>query len=201
MKPASSKHLVRLATIGAAVALVVTGCSSNSLVAQYQSGSNKNYISGDGTVTEIKPADRKNSVEFTAETDQGRSISRKSYQGRVVVLNFWYASCPPCRVEAPDLESLSKKYDDRGVQFIGVNVRDEADTARAFARSFKMTYPSVVDAADAKVQLALAGQRGPNATPTTMVLDQKGRVAARVLGEVNKSVLDTLISDTLKEAS
>jgi peroxiredoxin len=198
---ARTKTLAKLAMIGAVVAVAVTGCSSNSLVAQYQSGSNKNYISGDGTVTEIKPADRKNSVEFTAKTDDGTSISRKTYNGKVVVLNFWYASCPPCRVEAPDLATLSKKYDSQGVQFIGVNVRDEADTARAFDRSFKMPYPSVIDATDAKVQLALAGQRGPNATPTTMVLDQKGRVAARILGEVNKNVLDTLIGDTIKEGS
>jgi peroxiredoxin len=199
VKLSRTKSLVKMAVMGAIVAVAVTGCASNSLISQYQSGSNKNYISGDGTVTEIKPADRSKSVEFTAKTDDGTSISRKTYNGRVVVLNFWYASCPPCRLEAPDLASLSAKYKSQGVQFIGVNVRDEADTARAFDRSFKIPYPSVVDALDAKVQLALAGQRGPNATPTTMVLDQKGRVAARVLGEVNKSVLDTLISDTIKE--
>lgn len=186
--------LARLSVIGVLVAVALTGCASKPAVTQ-----NQNYISGDGTVTEIKPADRGASVEFTAKTDEGRSISRKTYEGDVVVLNFWYASCPPCRVEAPDLAALSTKYDSKGVQFIGVNVRDEADTARAFDRSFKMPYPSVIDATDAKVQLALAGQRGPNATPTTMVLDQKGRVAARVLGQVNKSVLDTLISDTMSE--
>lgn len=191
--------IIRVALASAVVAVAVAGCTSNPLAKQYTAGDNKNYISGDGTVTEIKPADRGKSIEFTATTDEGKSISRKTYDGKVVVLNFWYASCPPCRVEAPDLQALSQKYETQGVQFIGVNVRDEADTARAFDRSFKIGYPSVVDAQDAKVQLALAGQRGPNATPTTMVLDQKGRVAARVLGEVNKSVLDTLIADTISE--
>lgn len=182
------------------VAIAVTGCSSNdSLIKQYGNGTTKNYISGDGTVTEFKPQDRRDPIEFTSVTDHGNTISRKTYEGKVVVLNFWYASCPPCRLEAPDLQSLSEKYSGK-VQFIGVNVRDEADTAKAFERNFKISYPSIVDATDAKVQLALAGQRGPNATPTTIVLDQKGRVAARVLGEVNKSVLDTLISDALAEA-
>ena len=200
MKARRFTPLIRLAVMGAVVAVAVTGCASNSLV-QQNDGSNKNYIAGDGSVTELKPSDRGAKVEFTGTTDEGKSISRKSFEGRVVVLNFWYASCPPCRVEAPDLAALSKQYAAKGVQFIGVNVRDQADTARAFDRSFQMPYPSIVDATDASVQLALAGQRGPNATPTTMVLDQKGRVAARVLGEVNKSVLDTLISDTLKEGS
>jgi thiol-disulfide isomerase/thioredoxin len=200
VKPAK-KNLVRLAVLAGVALFALTGCAtSDQLAQQYGNGTNKNYISGDGTVTEIKPADRSNPVEFTSTTDEGDSISRKTYEGKVVVLNFWYASCPPCRVEAPDLEALSAKYQSKGVQFIGVNVRDEADTARAFARSFKMTYPSVVDATDAKVQLALAGQRGPNATPTTIVLDQKGRVAARILGEANKSVLEQLLTDTLAEA-
>jgi len=193
-----------LATVFAAavvVAVALTGCSSNdSLASQYGNGTTKNYISGDGTLTEYKPADRKAPIQFSAKSDTGQSVKRSTYEGKVVVVNFWYASCPPCRLEAPDLVSLSKKYDSQGVQFIGVNVRDEADTAKAFGRTFKVPYPSIADASNGAVQLAFAGQRGPNATPTTIVLDQKGRVAARVLGEVNKSVLDTLISDTLGEA-
>ncbi|ROQ39425.1 thiol-disulfide isomerase/thioredoxin [Frondihabitans sp. PhB188] len=189
--------LVRAAVLGAALVVALAGCSSNDLLAQYQSGSNKNYISGDGSVTEVKVSDRTDPVQFTATTDEGKSISRKTYEGHVVVLNFWYASCPPCRVEAPALQSLSEQYSSDGVQFIGVNVRDESDTSRAFARNFKITYPSVTDVTDAKVQLALAGTRGPNSTPTTIVLDSKGRVAARILGEVDKSILNTLISDTV----
>lgn len=201
MIPKRPSTLVRLSVVAAALALGLTGCSAaTSLQQQWKTGDTKNYISGDGTITEIEPADRKQPVEFTATTDEDASISRSTYEGKVVVLNFWYASCPPCRVEAPDLESLSKKYADQGVQFIGVNVRDEKDTARAFARSFKMTYPSVVDSGNATVQLALAGARGSaNATPTTIVLDKKGRVASSILGEADKGVLNTLISDTLAE--
>lgn len=192
----------RLRALAAVTVLIVVlaGCASNDpLSQQYGHGTTKNYISGDGTVTEYKPSDRKKPIEFTARTDTGTTLSRKTYTGRVVVLNFWYASCPPCRLEAPTLESLSRKYAPLGVQFIGVNVRDEVGTSKAFARSFGITYPSIPDAATATVQLALAGQRGPNATPTTMILDQQGRVAARILGGVNKNVLDTLISDTIAE--
>ncbi|WP_245981307.1 TlpA family protein disulfide reductase [Frondihabitans australicus] len=201
--PLSRRALLRLGALGAlsaGTAATLAACTSNnSLVQQYNNGSDKNYISGDGSVEEFKPSARKDPIEFSSTTEHGKTITRKQFEGKVVVLNFWYASCPPCRAEAPALESLAKKYAGKA-QFIGVNVRDEADTAIAFERSFKVTYPSVIDATDAKVQLALAGQRGPNATPTTIVLDQKGRVAARVLGEINKSILDTLISDTVSEA-
>ena len=195
-----SARLVGAAVVAAVAVAALAGCANNdSLIKQYQGAGNQNYISGDGTVTEIKQADRSKPVEFTTQLDTGKTIKRSDYDGKVMVVNFWYASCPPCRLEAPDLESLSTKYKSQGVQFVGVNVRDEIDTAKAFERSFKITYPSVIDATNASVQLAFSGQRGPNATPTTIVLDQKGRVAARILGEANKDVLDTLIADTIKE--
>lgn len=198
----SARKRMILSGVGATIVstLLLTGCSSNdSLSRQYGNGTTKNYISGDGTVTEDKPANRKAPIQFTATTDGGTTLRRSSFTGQVVVLNFWYASCPPCRLEAPTLESLSRKYAPQRVQFIGVNVRDEVATSKAFARSFGITYPSIPDAATATVQLALAGQRGPNATPTTMILDRQGRVAARILGGVNKNLLDTLISDTVAE--
>ncbi len=194
------RHVAAAVAVATLTAVLLTGCSrTDYLSQQYGNGTTKNYISGDGTVTEYKPANRKAPIQFTATTDSGATLRRSSFTGQVVVLNFWYASCPPCRLEAPTLESLSRKYATQHVQFIGVNVRDEVGTSKAFARSFGITYPSIPDAATATVQLALAGQRGPNATPTTMILDQQGRVAARILGGVNKNVLDTLISDTVAE--
>lgn len=88
------------------------------------------------------------------------------------------------------------------MQFIGVNVRDQAATSQAFARTFDVGYPSVVDTNDGAVQLALAGTIAPNSVPTTIVLDQQGRIAARILGGLDgPSILDTLVSDTLAEQS
>ena len=188
----------------AVVALALTGCTSQNddLAADFGDGTTENYISGNGTVTEIAPEDRTDPVAFTAETDAGETVSRSDHDGEVVVLNFWYAACPPCRLEAPELEKLNKSYADKGVEFLGVNVRDQADTSLAFARTFDVTYPSVVDANDGAVQLALAGTIAPNAVPTTIVLDKQGRIAARILGGLDgPGILDTLISDTLAETS
>ncbi|MDY0946110.1 TlpA disulfide reductase family protein [Frigoribacterium sp. CFBP9039] len=188
----------------AVVALALTGCTSQNddLAADFGDGTTENYISGSGTVTEIAPEDRGDPVEFTSETDTGETLSRSDYDGDVVVLNFWYAGCPPCRAEAPDLEQVHDDYADEGVQFIGVNVRDQAATSQAFARTFDVGYPSVVDTNDGAVQLALAGTIAPNSVPTTIVLDQQGRIAARILGGLDgPSILDTLVSDTLAEQS
>lgn len=115
-------------------------------------------------------------------------------------MNFWYAGCAPCRAEAPQLEALWEKYRDQGVGFIGVNVRDQAGTARAFSKAYGITYPSILDVNDGNAQLAFSGTVAPNAVPTTVVLDREGRVASRILGQLqDESILDTLIVSTLAE--
>ncbi|WP_144763401.1 TlpA disulfide reductase family protein [Curtobacterium sp. 9128] len=194
----------RLLAVGATAlvaAIALTGCSSggsDALSKQYGSGTTQNYISGDGAVTEVAQDKRTDTVDFDAKTMDGDDVTAKSLRGRVVVLNFWYASCPPCRAEAKYLNEVHAKYTDDQVQFIGVNVRDQKATAEAFERTFKVDYPTVLDADSGTMQLALSGQIAPNAVPATIVLDKQGRVAARVLGAVDStSILDTLVSDEL----
>ena len=122
--------------------------------------------------------------------------------GDVVVVNFWYAQCPPCRVEAAHLESVWTDYQDEGVSFVGVNTIDQADQARSFAESWGVTYPSVIDANDGAVKLAFAAVSPISATPVTLVLDTRGRVAARILGAIDSpSILATLVRDTLEESA
>ncbi|ROS61644.1 thiol-disulfide isomerase/thioredoxin [Frigoribacterium sp. PhB160] len=186
----------------AALTVALVGCTSSNdgLAQQYADGGTANYITGAGQVTEVPVADRTDPVEFTGTTDAGDEVSRSDYDGEVVVLNFWYASCPPCRAEAPDLQQLSETYADQGVQFLGVNVRDQAQTSLSFADTFGVTYPSVVDANDGAVQLALAGTIAPNSVPTTIVLDKQGRIAARILGGLDgPSILRQLVADAVAE--
>lgn len=181
----------------AVVALLLAGCTNDPLAEQYLQGSNKGYISGDGTVTEIDEADRSAPIEFEGVDENGDPISSSDYAGQVLVLNFWYAGCAPCRAEAPDLEKLNTQFAGQGASFLGVNVRDQAATARSFAETYGVSYPSIVDT-DGAMQYAFAGTVAPNAVPTTLVLDTEGRVAARILGRVSDpSILDTLITDSL----
>jgi peroxiredoxin len=119
--------------------------------------------------------------------------------GQVVVLNWWYAACAPCRAEAPDLAILSEEFKDKGVQFVGVNVRDTAETALAFDRKFNITFPSVMDAQSGAVSLAFNGVVSPQAVPTTLVIDKEGRVSARILGRIDASILRTLIQTVVAE--
>ena len=184
-----------------AASVVLAGCTSDPLADQYRDGDSKNYIAGDGTVTEIAAADRGASVQYSGDDTSGATISSSDFAGKVVVMNFWYAECAPCRAEAPDLEKLAAQYEGKGAEFLGVNVRNQAATAESFAQTYGISYPSIVDTNGA-LQLAFSGSVAPNAVPTTLVIDAQGRVAARILGQVTEpSTLDTLIRDTIAETS
>ena len=195
------RKLSTLLVAGAAViALSFTGCSSDPLAEQYREGSNKNYIAGDGSVTEITLENRGDVITFSGTTETGASVSSADYLGNVLVVNFWYAGCAPCRAEAPDLEQVYTDTAPSGVNFLGVNVRDQAATIDSFNVRFGITYPSIIDQ-DGQAQLAFAAQVPPNAVPTTLILDAQGRVAARILGQLkDPSILSTLITDIAAES-
>jgi thiol-disulfide isomerase/thioredoxin len=186
--------------VAAGLVLLLAGCTgADPLAEQYQDGSGQGYISGDGTL-EVAPGQRGEPIAFEGEGIGGEPISSDDYAGEVVVLNFWYANCPPCRVEAPILANLSAEYD--GVAFLGVNTSDDAAVARLFEEQNAIGYPSILDARTAAVQLAFAGAGAvaPNAVPTTLVLDREGRVAARISGVIKApsilaSMLDTVLAE------
>ncbi|MCY7411588.1 MAG: TlpA family protein disulfide reductase, partial [Salinibacterium sp.] len=154
---------VSITAAAAVVLLALAGCASDPLAEQYADGSGQGYVSGDGAYTELPPAERTRTIEFEGTDELGQSVSSAQFSGDVYVVNFWYAGCPPCRVEAPDLKALSEEYSQ--VPFLGVNIRDSSDLALTFAREFEIEYPSVLDARTASVQLAFSGLVAPDAVP------------------------------------
>lgn len=191
------------AAIVALAIAVLTACSSDPVAEQYLSGDDKGYISADGfTVVEIAPENRGEPVEFGGVTEDGEEFHSSDIAGDVTVVNFWYAGCAPCRVEAADLEAVWQEYQDQGVSFIGINTYDEADTAKAFAETYGITYPSLMDVATGEAKLAFAEATSIQATPTTLVLDKQGRVSARIVGQLEgASILSTLVKDALAESA
>ena len=193
------KLLTALAIAG--FLLATSGCANDSLAEQFRSGDNKNYIAGDGTVTEFAIGSRPKAASWSGVTESGEQISSEQLTGVITIMNFWYAGCAPCRIEMPELIELQDEFLSDGVQFIGVNVRDSAETSLAFARKIKMNFPSVMDAKTGSVVLGFTGVVTPQAVPTTLVIDADGNVSARVLGRIDKSILKALIVTTIKEKS
>ena len=171
---------------GLAAVLALAGCSTGGDAVA--TGGDFQFVSPGGQ-TEIRygDADRKKAPEIAGEslTEQGKRISVSDYAGKVVVVNLWGSWCGPCRGEADDLERVATATKDSGVQFLGVNVKDDRSAAQDFVRNNGVTFPSLFDPPGR----SLIGLKGyPRSTvPSTIVLDRQHRVAAVFL----KPLLDT----------
>lgn len=128
----------------------------------------------------------------------GDEVSIRDFEGRVVVLNFWASWCGPCRVEQPELNEAFASLPPDEVAFLGVNIEDAEPNALAHEREFDIPYPSLFDPAnDYASRFEGIGAR---TIPTTIFLDDRGRVAARVFGTIG--LAETLgLSDAIATES
>jgi thiol-disulfide isomerase/thioredoxin len=170
-----------LALVGAISALLLTSCGGGATTGT------RSYVAGNGTVTFIKVQDRASAPSIEGATLSGGTVHLGV--GRVIVLNVWASWCAPCRAEAPALASLSKSFPD--VSFIGVLTRDNIAGAKAFVRRFSIPYPTLIDDA---ILMGFHNSLIANAIPTTVVIDKKGKVAARISGEITVASLTDLIN-------
>lgn len=160
-----------------------------------------NYTSSDGAITELAVGNRDEPISFeSSNTSNGATIRSSDYVGAVLVVNIWYAACPPCRFEAPDLAELAAQYADSGVVFLGINVYDSVAVANSFERDFDIQYPSILDVETGAARLAFAGQLPPSGVPTTFIVDRQGRVASRLSGAIlDRAVFEDMIESVLAE--
>jgi thiol-disulfide isomerase/thioredoxin len=124
------------------------------------------------------PAERAN-LDFTLQDMNGAPVDLAQFQGRAIIVNLWATWCGPCRVETPQLESLSQKYQAQGLAIIGVSVDDQPEMIRAFAAEFKVTYPMLVGLG----QNGFLTSMGYNGTlPMSILIRSDGTVAERFVG-------------------
>ncbi len=169
---------------------VTSGCSDPT------DTGDKGYVDGKGIVTRLSVEQRKKPGEVSGTTLDGEDLSLEEYAGDVIVLNVWGSWCAPCRKEARTLGAAARELADEGVKFVGVNTKDSSrDQGLAFERRYAVPYPSFFDPSG-RTLLAFRGTLIPSAIPSTVVIDQQGRVAASILGEVpSRRTLVDLVRD------
>jgi thiol-disulfide isomerase/thioredoxin len=125
--------------------------------------------------------------------DTTKTLSLKDFDGRIVVLNVWGQWCGPCRTEITQLEQVYQATRDRGVAFLGIDVRDNnIDAARDFVIDRGVTFPSIYDPA-MRTLIAFGGRYPTTVIPSTVVLDRQHRVAAVFLRELLASDLQPVV--------
>lgn len=152
--------------------------------------------SAEGSI-ECPAGKRPAAPQLSGELLEGGRYDLSQDRGQVVVINFWGSWCAPCRAEIDDLEQVYLATKDQGVRFLGINVRDDRDKAKAFHQG-KVTYPSVIDPSS---KLALDFDIPPNTIPATIVLDREGRIAVVIREAVQAADFEKVVARVAAEAS
>jgi len=131
-------------------------------------------------------------LPVAANGDPGARMSLADLGGKTVILDFWASWCGPCAAQAPILDRLARRYGDRGLVVLGVNVDDTPEVARAYAAKKGLSYPILMDAT------SLAEKSyGVKALPSIVVVDKEGRVVSFSSGLVDEGTLDELVTSLM----
>jgi peroxiredoxin len=129
--------------------------------------------------------------DFTLKQASGVKIQLSEYRGKVVLLNFWASWCPPCRTEMPWFSEFQSTYGSRGFVAIGVSLDGVWSVPAVAVDTTKIGYPLV--AGDENV----AKLYGVTSLPATLLIDRRGRVAARHIGIVSRRDYEKEIAELL----
>lgn len=187
---------IRSALGAAVVALVAAGCAGGDIGASTPGSSGQSFVGSSYQSTFYPVGHRPDAPAVSGTTVSGQHLSLSSYRGETVVINFWGSWCAPCRAEAPALGQLARKLAGDDVKFVGIDIRDQPDSAQAFMQTFNVSYPSLNDPDD-EIALAFHSTVPPAAIPTTLIIDRDGRIAARIFGSSSYAQLRALISKVI----
>ncbi len=117
---------------------------------------------------------------FSATDMDGKSVDLASVIGnKPIMLVFWASWCPNCRSEVPKVNALRKKFQQQGMQFLGVNVghNDSVAKARRFMDKYQMSYPVVFDK-----DSAISHEYAIQGVPTVLVANKQGIIVFKNYG-------------------
>ena len=128
----------------------------------------------------------------------GETLRLSQLDGRPVVLNFWFPSCPPCVAEMPHFEDAYQKFKPEGVAFIGVQLLglDSAEDGQRFVERLMVNYALGPDERDG-VFGEIVKDYEVSGFPTTVFIDRSRAVRRTWTGSLDAEALDELIREIL----
>jgi peroxiredoxin len=127
----------------------------------------------------------------------GAKLDSSQWQGKVMLVNFWATSCTTCVKEMPEIVATHEKYKGRGFDTLAVAMSyDPPAFVSNFAESRKLPFGVAIDNTG-----EIARQFGKvQLTPTTFLINKRGEIVKRYVGEPDFAELHKLIEKLLAEA-
>lgn len=150
-------------------------------------------------VKELPPA-----PDFTLTDQKGQEHKLSDYRGKVVFLNFWATWCGPCQQEMPDIQELYENYNQNNDDLVILGVANPRsaeypnnqditqEEITQFLSSGNYTYPTVMDTTG-----SVFAAYGITSFPTTFMIDRDGNVFGYVSGTLTRSMMDSIIQQTM----
>jgi thiol-disulfide isomerase/thioredoxin len=176
----------RYALLTAALCAALTGCAGTSASSDGSGGPQLRTLGATSTGL-LRVEDRMPAPVLRGETLDGRQLDVADLRGKVVVMNFWASWCPPCRAESANLVKVATDTKALGVEFVGVDVKDDRSAAVRFDDVHSVPYPSLYD--EAGVLLTRFRKLVPQSPPSTLLLDRQGRIAGLFVGGLTEAEL------------
>ena len=115
--------------------------------------------------------------DFALTSLDGDSITLGDLKGKVALINFWATWCPHCKGQMPSMERIYRKLKDKGFTILAVNIMENLETVKKFARKYDLSFPVLLDRRG-----EVAAKYGANALPTTIIIDMEGKAVGIVIG-------------------
>jgi thiol-disulfide isomerase/thioredoxin len=190
--PTAAFRLRALVVAAVAAAAALAGCATGTDAVDQAAGGEFRFVAGTGAGQTIPAGERRAAPAVRGDLLGGGTLDVGTLRGKVVVLNFWASWCAPCRVETPEFDEAYRATRARGVEFLGVDIKDDEQAARDFVANKKISYPSLYDPLG-RVVLRFRDYP-PNAIPSTIVLDRQGRVAAAYLTPLLREQIEPVVT-------
>lgn len=129
--------------------------------------------------------------DFTHTDLDGKPVSAATFDGQVLLVNFWATWCAPCVDEMPMLSGIQENFQPLGFSVVGIAL-DDPGRADSFARELGVSYPVLVGEAD----VVMTGRRYGNASgmlPYSVLIDAEGVVRWAQLGALDEAELRSQI--------
>ncbi|MYW11596.1 redoxin family protein [Streptomyces sp. SID2563] len=181
----------------AALAVTLTACDSGT---KTSGGGDTNFVTGSGGIATAPKGERVEAPELDGETVDGKQLDLADYKGKIIVLNAWGSWCAPCRLEAKYFKQVAEDTKDKGVQFVGINTRDNSKSnAVEFEKAHGTPYPSFYDRTGKLLLRFPKGTFRLQSIPSTVVIDRDGKLAARFVGPMDDTDLHKMLDPLIAE--
>jgi len=127
--------------------------------------------------------------DFKVVTETGKTITAKSFGGKLLVLNFWATWCPPCIEETPSLNDMARQLAVQGVVVVGVSVDRNENSYKAFIQRMKIGFETSRDP-----KSMLSSSFGTYKIPETYVITPDGKVVEKFIANRDWTSAEVLAS-------